>query len=89
MDCIEQTSIMGYERETRTLIMNTPMLKDHIISTRPELRSRTNVHATLHRDTLWRLVQQMRARLRMSESFSAIQRKTKIISDEVPRMLWA
>ena len=73
MDCIQQTGLMGYERETRTLVMTTPMVRDHIISTRPELQSRTNVHNTLQRDTLWRLVQQMRTRLRMTESFSIAQ----------------
>lgn len=87
MDCIQQTSIMGYERETRTLIMTTPMVREHIISTRPELRSRTNVHGTLQRDTLWRLVQQMRTRLRMAESFSMVHQRVKEeVSAETPRI---
>lgn len=68
MDCMGQTSITGYERETRTLIMNTPMRMEHIITTRSALQSQTNIHTTLHRDTLWRIVQAMRMRLRSAES---------------------
>lgn len=90
MDCIQQTGLIGYERETRTLIMSTPMVRENVISTRPEVQSRTNVHNTLQRDTLWRLVQQMRTRLRLTESFLITQprgrEKALGLSAETPRM---
>lgn len=68
MDCTGQTSIAGYEKETRTLIMSTPMQMEHIITIRPAIASHTNIHTSLQRDTLWRIVQAMRMRLRSAES---------------------
>lgn len=68
MDCMGQTSIVGYERETRTLIMATPMRMENIITTVVEPQSRSNVHTCLQRDTLWRIVQAMRTRVRAAES---------------------
>lgn len=68
MDAMGQTSIVGYEKETRTLIMSTPMRMEHVITTRTQTQPRSDVHTTLHRDTLWKIVQTMRTRLRSAES---------------------
>lgn len=74
MDCVGQTSISGYERETRTLIMTTPMRMENIITIRPASPFQSNVHTTLQRDTLWKLVQTMRTRLRAAESHLIMQK---------------
>lgn len=70
MDCIGQTSITGYERETRTLIMSTPIKMEHVITTRPAIQSQTNIQTTLQKDPLWKIVQSMRTRVRSAESYT-------------------
>jgi hypothetical protein len=68
LDSMSQTSIIAYERETRTTVMSTPMRMEHIITTRPALASQTNNETLLHRDSLWKIVQGLRLRIRSAES---------------------
>jgi hypothetical protein len=68
MDCLKQTELIGYERETRTLIMNTPMKTEHVITTLPAQVSRVSHRFDTKADTLGRLIQRMRTRIRSAES---------------------
>lgn len=71
LDSLSKSSLIGYERETRTMVMSTPMQMEHIITTRPEIPNLCPI--SLHRDSLWRLVQGLRLRLRSAESFTLAQ----------------
>jgi hypothetical protein len=81
MDCIKQTQLAGYERETRTLIMSTPMKTEHVITTLPEQVSRVSHQFDTKGDTLGRLIQRMRMRIRSAESHVL----TRAIIDGTPR----
>lgn len=65
LDCTRQSLAVGYDRETRSLIMATPIRKDHVVSG-ATLDSPPRGSLTL--DLMGMLVKDMRLRLRVAES---------------------
>lgn len=95
MDCMDNTTILDYEPQTRTMVMYTPLCGGNVITTRPAPASRVQPHVRVRNDTLWRIVQGMRARLQAAESCLIRQKygqKTPLsIPDSAglgPRGLW-
>ena len=74
MDCIDSTTILDYEAQTRTMVMYTPVCLANVITTRPAPVSRVHPHVSVRNNTLWRIVQGMRARLQAAESHLIRQR---------------
>lgn len=68
VDCLDTTSVMGYEPLTKTVVMHTPICASKVITTRSAPVSRIHAHISVHDDTMWRIVQAMRWRLQMVES---------------------
>lgn len=67
LDCTRQSLAVGYDRETRSLIMATPLRKDRVVaSTSPEPVPRGE---GLGLDLMGVLVKDMRLRLRVAESY--------------------
>lgn len=75
MDCTRQSLAVGYDRETRALIMATPIRKDRVVATQsleipPSCRSSLGVGM----DLMGVLVKDMRLRLRVAESHALASR---------------
>jgi hypothetical protein len=94
MDCIDSTTILDYEAQTRTMVMYTPVCGANVISTRPAPASRVHPQVSVRNDTLWRIVQGMRARLQAAESNLIRQRygqntiRRPDSAGPTPRGLW-
>lgn len=67
LDCTRQSVPVAYDRETRALIMATPIRKDHVVATQNQenAQSPTGGPST---DPMGALVKDMRLRLRVAES---------------------
>lgn len=75
LDCTRQSLAVGYDRETRAMIMATPVRKDHVVATHdldsvPSPRGPTG----LGLDLMGVLVKDMRLRLRVAESHAIVSR---------------
>jgi hypothetical protein len=71
MDCTDKSVAVGYEGNTRLVVMQTPIDKDRVIRVRnpPELPV-----AGIKRNLMTTIIQNMRVRLRMAESFKLKRR---------------
>ena len=68
MSCQTQTNIVGYEGETRTMVMYTPITLASVITTRPAPAYPVHQDGKGYRDSLWRIIKSIRARLGSAES---------------------
>jgi hypothetical protein len=66
MDCTRQSVAVGYERETRAVIMATPIRKDRVVASVPP--ESYHQASRLGLDMMGSLVKSMRLRLRVAES---------------------
>ena len=85
IDCLDTTSVMGYEPRTKTMVMHTPICASSVITTRSAPVSRIYPHMSVQNDTMWRIVQAMRWRLQTAESNlirQRCERALNLCSDE-------
>jgi hypothetical protein len=66
MDCTRQSVAVGYDKETRAVVMATPIRVDRVVASRPSEKHMQE--STLRMDLMGSLVKSMRVRLRVAES---------------------
>ncbi len=68
LDCTRQSVAVGYDRETRALVMATPVRRDRVVAAHPPENMPSKSSSGLGLDLMGVLVKDMRLRLRVAES---------------------
>jgi hypothetical protein len=73
LDCNRRSLAVAYERETRAVVMQTPVVGDRVVTCKRNLLPAL-VGGGSHADAISRLVKNMRRRVRVAESHQAAER---------------
>lgn len=77
MDCSKRSTPIAYERETRTVVMHTPIIPERVVTTqRLEPEEMTRMARVGTRDSMAEALFSLRRLLRSAESYTILQRAT-------------
>ena len=74
LDCNRRSAAIAYERQTRAVIMQTPVVGDRVVTSHRNLLPATQGNMGTHTDVISRLVVGLRRRVRVAESHQAAER---------------